>query len=325
DLIKQYGADGIRTGMLFSSPAGNDLLFDEKLCEQGRNFSNKIWNVFRLIKGWEVVEIEQPKEAAIATDWFENQFNLVLKEILENYNKFRISDALLATYKLIWDDFASWYLEIIKPAYGSPIDSKTYHSTIQFLENSLKLLHPVMPFITEEIWQNITPRTKENALIISEFPKEKGFSLDSLEKFKETQELISAIRNVRNKENISLKENLKLLIATKNSELQTSIIAKLANISISFENEIPKNTITIRVNNSEYALLLNEVKNSEEDKQKLLDELNYLEGFLKSVQNKLKNEKFVNNAPQNVLLNERKKEADASTNINLIKERLSSF
>ncbi len=323
DLIKQYGADGIRVGLLLSSSAGNDLLFDENLCLQGRNFSNKIWNVFKLIKSWTPQDIEQPEASKQASEWFGNQFNATLKQINEDFLKFRISDALLASYKLVWDDFASWYLESIKPVYGEPINLKTYKSTVEYLENLMRLLHPFMPFLTEEIWQTIAERKREDALVISSFPKENDFSDVVLSQFKETQELISAIRNNRNKENISPKEIVKFIVPTKEeNNLQTQIIVKLANVEVIFTDQKPENAMVFRLNKTEYALVFNSIGNPEDEKQKLNTELLYLEGFLKSVQNKLSNKRFVANAPENILSIERKKEADAIEKIELIKVRL---
>jgi valyl-tRNA synthetase len=324
DLIKEYGADGVRVGLLLSSSAGNDLLFDEALCLQGRNFANKIWNVFRLIKGWTPQEIEQPKASQQAAEWFDNQFNSALNHINDDFKKFRISDALLTTYKLVWDDFASWYLEIIKPPFGEPIDKKTYDSSVLFLENLMRLLHPFMPFLTEEIWQTLNERKIDDALVISNFPTENTFSTEILNQFKETQELVTAIRNNRSSKSISPKEQLTLIVPNREEyNIQNEIITKLGNVELIFDIGKPENSVVFLVNKTEFALVLNQEQNLEEETQKLQAELDYLEGFLKSVQNKLSNEKFVNNAPPNVLENERKKEADALEKIKLLKKRFS--
>jgi len=328
ELMKQYGADGVRMGMLLSSPAGNDLPFDEELCVQGRNFANKVWNAFRLIKGWEVDEtLGTPEASQFAMDWFEAKFNATLEEIEGNYEKYRISDVLMSVYKLIWDDFCSWYLEAVKPEFGKPIDAKTYQSTIQNLENCLKILHPFMPFLTEEIWQLIEERTPENALIVAAYPELKiGYSMDVIKAFETTSEIISGVRAIRNEKGISPKEQLELY-ATANSleEFNSALVEKLGNVIIKGGETFPEKGFTFRVGTYEFLIPVSENIDLEAEKEKLMKEKEYLEGFLNSVRKKLSNEKFVNGAPEAVVNAERKKEADALAKIAQIEEQLKSF
>lgn len=328
ELMKQYGADGVRMGMLLSSPAGNDLPFDEELCVQGRNFANKVWNAFRLIKGWEVDEtLGTPEASQFAMDWFEAKFNATLEEIEGNYEKYRISDVLMSVYKLIWDDFCSWYLEAVKPEFGKPIDAKTYQSTIQNLENCLKILHPFMPFLTEEIWQLIEKRTPENALIVAAYPELKiGYSMDVIKAFETTSEIISGVRAIRNEKGISPKEQLELY-ATANSleEFNSALVEKLGNVIIKGGETFPEKGFTFRVGTFEFLIPVSENIDLEAEKEKLMKEKEYLEGFLNSVRKKLSNEKFVNGAPEAVVNAERKKEADALAKIAQIEEQLKSF
>lgn len=328
ELMKQYGADGVRMGMLLSSPAGNDLPFDEELCVQGRNFANKVWNAFRLIKGWEVDEtLGTPEASQFAMDWFEAKFNATLEEIEGNYEKYRISDVLMSVYKLIWDDFCSWYLEAVKPEFGKPIDAKTYQSTIQNLENCLKILHPFMPFLTEEIWQLIEERTPENALIVAAYPELKiGYSMDVIKAFETTSEIISGVRAIRNEKGISPKEQLELY-ATANSleEFNSALVEKLGNVIIKGGETFPEKGFTFRVGTFEFLIPVSENIDLEAEKEKLMKEKEYLEGFLNSVRKKLSNEKFVNGAPEAVVNAERKKEADALAKIAQIEEQLKSF
>lgn len=328
ELMKQYGADGVRMGMLLSSPAGNDLPFDEELCVQGRNFANKVWNAFRLIKGWEVDEtLGTPEASQFAMDWFEAKFNATLEEIEGNYEKYRISDVLMSVYKLIWDDFCSWYLEAVKPEFGKPIDAKTYQFTIQNLENCLKILHPFMPFLTEEIWQLIEERTPENALIVAAYPEVKiGYSMDVIKAFETTSEIISGVRAIRNEKGISPKEQLELY-ATANSleEFNSALVEKLGNVIIKGGETFPEKGFTFRVGTYEFLIPVSENIDLEAEKEKLMKEKEYLEGFLNSVRKKLSNEKFVNGAPEAVVNAERKKEADALAKIAQIEEQLKSF
>ena len=327
ELMKQYGADGVRVGMLLSSPAGNDLPFDEELCVQGRNFANKIWNAFRLIKGWEVDEsLETPQENHFAAEWFYSKFNSELKDIEANYEKYRISDVLMAVYKLIWDDFCSWYLEAVKPEFGKPIDRKTYDSTLEYLENCLKVLHPFMPFLTEEIWQLMGERTTEEALIISEYPQVENFWEGVLSQFEVTSEVVSGVRSIRNEKGISPKEKLELFAAESSKEaLNIELIQKLGNVEVQFAEQFPEKGFRFRVGTYEFSVPVTENIDMEAEKEKLEKEKEYLYGFLNSVRKKLTNEKFVSGAPEAVVNAEKKKEADALEKIAQIEEQLKNF
>lgn len=326
-LIEKYGADGVRVGMLFSSPAGNDLLFDSALCEQGRNFSNKIWNALRLIKSWEVQDgLEQPESAKLAVLWFENRFNEALQYINEQYEKFRISEALMATYKLIWDDFCSAYLEIVKPGYEAPIDAETLKHTSQFFKRLLKVLHPFMPFITEEIWHQIEQR--DDDIIVAPWPEVGEIQVEVLKEYKRTAEVISNIRNLRKEKNIANKVSLELHIKlnSEGSNLFDPVLIKLGNISkLDYTDEKVDNAFSFIVNSNEYFVPFNEEIDLEEEINKLKEELEYTKGFLNSVQKKLKNERFVSNAPEKVVENERQKEKDALTKIQVIEQKLIEF
>ena len=324
-LIKDFGADGVRVGLLLSSSAGNDLLFDEALCQQGSGFANKIWNAFRLVKGLNIADIPQPESAKIAIEFFEAKFQKVLSETEDDFNKYRISDALMKIYKLVWDDFCSWLLEMIKPAFGSPIDTKTYNEVIRLFEDCLKLLHPFMPFVTEEIWQQISSRTPQEALIIANYPEEKTFDEGILEEFEFIKEVISGIRTIRKEKNIPFKEEISLYIID-NEHFTTkwnSIIEKLGNVSaISYVEKATEGAISFRVKANEYFIPILDKINVEEEIKKLETELHYAEGFLKSVRAKLSNEKFVNSAPAQVVENERKKESDTLAKIETLTQSL---
>jgi valyl-tRNA synthetase len=328
ELMNKYGADGVRVGMLLSSAAGNDLLFDEELCAQGRNFSNKIWNSFRLIKGWEVADIPQPKSAKIAVDWYKAKFQKVQKEVETSFGQYRISEALMNIYKLIWEDFSSWFLEMVKPAYQQPIDSKTFNAIIELLENNLKVLHPFMPFISEEIWQNIEDRKPNEALIIAEYPKQTSINENLVNEFSFAKEVISEIRAIRKDKNISFKEEIKVFVLNNEnvSPKFDAIIEKMGNLS-TFKTVSEKidGALSFRVKSNEYFIPINVAINVEEEKAKLLEELKYTEGFLLSVQKKLSNERFVNNAPEQVIINERKKEADALAKMETLKASLNNL
>lgn len=329
DLIDQYGADGVRVGLLLSSAAGNDLLFDEELCEQGRNFSTKIWNAFRLVQGWEISEIiEQPEASKIAIDWYQNKFQQVLDEVEKSFENYRLSEALMSIYKLIWDDFSSWYLEMIKPSFGQPIDQKTYDATIAFFESNLKVLHPYMPFLTEEIWQHIKVRTPEEALIIATYPIKEIVYQSIISDFEMASEVISGIRTIRKDKNIPFKETIEIsyLNNDKISNLFHPIIIKMGNLSsINEVTETVDGALSFRVKSNEYFIPLTGSIDVISEIEKLTQELNYTEGFLKSVQAKLSNERFVNNAPEKVLEIERKKEYDALSKIEMIKASLKAF
>ncbi|WP_372768144.1 valine--tRNA ligase [Lutibacter sp.] len=329
ELIEKFGADGVRVGMLLCSAAGNDLLFDEDLVAQGRNFSNKIWNSFRLIKGWEVSDaIEQPKAAKVAIEWYTAKFQQALGELEKSFEQYRISEALMITYKLIWDDFSSWFLEMVKPEYQQPIDAKTYNSVVNFLEDNLKVLHPFMPFLSEEIWQHITDRTPEEALIIAEYPKSKEVNEILIYDFKFASEVISGIRTIRKDRNISFKNTIELLVINNESATNyfDAVIEKLGNItSLTYVSEKVEGALSYRVKSNEYFIPMESDINVEEEKVKLLEELKYIEGFLQSVQKKLSNERFVNSAPEQVIANERNKETDALAKIETIKASLASL
>jgi len=328
-LMEQYGADGVRVGMLLSSPAGNDLMFDEDLCKQGSGFINKIWNAYRLIEGWETSEEKEETEAAtIALQWYQNKFQKTLAEIEDHYSKYRISDALMSTYKLVWDDFCSWFLEIVKPEYNQPISAKTQRVIIAIFEENLKVLHPFVPFISEEIWQHITPRNSEEALIISKWPVLENFDETIIKEFEVASEVISGIRTIRKKKNISFKETIDLSVIN-NDKVSTqfdAVIKKLGNISeYNYISEKIEGALTFRVKSNEYFIPISGVINVEEEIVKLTEELKYTEGFLKSVQGKLKNERFVNSAPEKVVAIEKQKEADALSKIETIKSSLASL
>ncbi|WP_025742329.1 valine--tRNA ligase [Aquimarina pacifica] len=329
DLIDRYGADGIRVGMLLSSPAGNDLMFDENLCDQGSKFVNKIWNAFRLIKGWDVdSSIEQPKASAIALEWYVSRFQEVLVELETNYSKYRISDALMITYKLIWDDFCGWLLEMIKPAYQAPIDAKTYAQVITILEENLKILHPFVPFISEEIWQQITNRTKDEALIVASWPKITSVVTHMIAEFEVASDVVSGIRTIRKEKNIAFKDSIELSILNNENTKETfdPVIAKLGNVSsLTYVTEKVDGALSFRVKSNEYFVPISGAINVEDEIKKLTEELSYTEGFLKSVQKKLQNERFVSNAPEKVIAIERKKEADAEAKIATIKSSLASL
>jgi len=324
ELIEKYGADGIRTGMLFSSPAGNDLPYDEKLVEQGRNFSNKIWNAYRLIDGWEVIEKEETTNQT-AIDWFENRFNQSLTEIADHFDKFRISDALMAVYKLIWDDFCSWYLEMVKPEYQAPIDKKTKDKTIALFENLMKVLHPFMPFITEELWQLLGKRKDGEALMLSEWPQSSSFDIKTIEEASKIFEIVSQIRNVRASKGISPKEAFELTIHTSDPELYTkyeAIISKLANISAIQFGENVANAVSFVVKSDEFFIPLNEKIDLEQERENLQKELDYTLGFLSTVSKKLENDKFVNHAPEAVVAREKKKMEDAISKVKALEDNI---
>lgn len=325
DLIKQYGADGVRTGMLFSSPAGNDLLFDEKLCEQGRNFSNKIWNAFRLVKGWDSSNDSQPQVNTQAVEWFNNRFNKALSEVEDHFSKFRISDALMTIYKLVWDDFCSWYLEWIKPEYGKPIDEQTLNETIASFEKVLKLLHPFMPFITEELWHELGERSTQDAILVSSWPKGSEFSEKVLREADSLFEITASIRNLRNSKGIPLKEQLALTTGAQIDKIVPSL-KKLANLSeITSTNEKPGNAFSFVVGADEFFVPASGQVDIEAERKKLQEELDYTKGFMQSVSKKLENERFVNNAPEQVVAMERKKLEDAEAKIKTLEESIASL
>lgn len=326
DLIDKYGADSIRTGMLFSSQAGNDLPYDEKLIEQGRNFGNKIWNAFRLVKGWTVdSELPVPEGSKLAVQWFESELNQTLAEVQDHFSKFRISDALNSVYKLIWDDFCAQYLEMIKPGFEQPIDLSTYDSTLDFFDRLMRLLHPFMPFISEEIWQNIIERRENDSICIAHFPHAAEFDHALLNDFDILFELVSSIRNLRNAKGISPKTALPLAIRTESTERYnalTPLIEKLANVEgLSYVAGEAEGT-SFRVKSDEFFVNLADELDVEAERENLLRELEYTKGFLDSVMKKLSNERFVANAKGDIVEKERAKQADAEAKIATLTEAL---
>ena len=325
-LMEKYGADGVRVGMLLCSPAGNDLPFDESLCEQGRNFSNKIWNAFRLIKGWEVKDKKQDQASSDAINWFENKLNQTIEDINKSYSQYRISEALMFTYKLIWDDFCSVYLEIIKPEYQKPIDSITYKQSIIFLENILKLLHPFMPFLTEEIWHLIDQR--DNDIIVANWPESNSFNKKLIRSFETTMQVVSGIRNIRKEKNIAKKESLELHII-ENEKLEynlNSIILKLGNLSkLVYSDKKIDQAFSFMVKSNEYFIPLSDNFDKDAELEKLNKDLSYTQGFLKIVESKLSNKKFVDNAPKNLVENEKNKLKDAKEKIRILTEKINSL
>ena len=327
ELIEQFGADGVRMGMMLAAPAGNDILFDEALCEQGRNFNNKIWNAFRLVKGWQVADIEQPEYAKLATEWFDSMLAKTAEEVNDLFGKYRLSEALMAVYKLFWDEFSSWYLEMVKPAYGQPIDKVTYEKTLAFFETLLKLLHPFMPFITEELWQHIYDRQPGESIMTQTLVKDMPYNEALIAQFEAVKEVISGIRTIRLQKNIAQKEVLALEVTGENPVAGFgSVIAKLCNLSEIKQVETKsEGAAAFMVGTTEYAVPLGNLINVEEELKKLEADLKYQEGFLQSVMKKLSNEKFVSKAPANVIEMERKKQADAETKIAALKESIAAL
>ncbi len=324
ELINKYGADGVRVGVLISSPAGNDLPFDSSQCEQGRNFTNKIWNAYRLVDTWSVQEdLAQPESSVRAIEWFDSKLNKELAIINEQYDKFKISEALMTTYKLVWDDFCSWYLEMIKPGYQHPIDAKTLESTKLFFEKLLKILQPFTPFVAEELWHSI--REREEDIVVAEWPELGEVDQDILNKFDVANDVITDIRNIRKKNNIANKVKLELFIK-KNAEIDESfdcVIKKMCNLSV-LDYVIDKviNSNSFIVNQNEFFVPFGDTIDVEAEKTKLNEELNYTKGFLKTVQKKLSNERFVSSAPEQVVASERKKESDALGKIAILEEKI---
>lgn len=329
DLINKYGADGVRVGMLLSSPAGNDLLFDEKLCEQGRNFCNKIWNAFRLVKGWQTDSNLNGEENKVAIEWFEARLNQALAEIEDHFSKYRLSDALMSVYKLVWDDFCSWYLEMVKPGFEQPIDEKTYQKTILFFENLLRIIHPFMPFISEEIWHSIDQRETKDALIVATWPDKQVPDRTTLSQFEVVLDVITNVRNLRNAKQIAKTEKLDLYIKSESFPLYQKfsyIIQKLSNVGeISPTDKKLDGSLSFIIKADEFFVPVKTKIDSAKEKESLLKELEYARGFLASVDKKLKNEKFVNSAPTQVVENEKQKRADAEAKIKTIEESLQNL
>ncbi|MCT4615635.1 MAG: valine--tRNA ligase [Marinifilaceae bacterium] len=327
DLIAKYGADGVRVGMLLCSPAGGDLLFDESLPEQGRNFITKIWNSFRLVKSWNVEQIEQPEYAQIAVKWFEDKLSKTYEVLEQQFAQYRISEALMTIYTLIRDDFSSWYLESVKPAYGQPIDKLTYESTISILERLMQLIHPYTPFVTEEIWQLLSDRKDEESIMVSVLPEFKKYDQNLISEFEKVQEIITNVRNIRKKNNIAFKESLVLDYKnTSHNSTYNALISKMANLSeIKHVDESEKGAISFIVDSVEYFVPLGDMVDIEEEISKIEEELKYTKGFLIGVNKKLSNERFVNNAPEKVVAVEKKKQQDAEAKIKVLEERLASL
>ncbi|WP_297706679.1 valine--tRNA ligase [uncultured Eudoraea sp.] len=327
-LISIFGADAVRVGLLLSSAAGNDLLFDEALCQQGKNFANKIWNAFRLVKGWEIAELPQPEYSLKGIEWYTDRFNQVLVEIEDHFSKYRISEALMAIYKLVWDDFCSWLLEIVKPAYQQPIDQKSYTAIISIFENNLKLLHPFMPFLTEEIWQRISDRKPSEALVIANWPEIESYDSEQIKAFDLAAEVISGIRNIRKEKNIPLKETLELSVLNKEgiTEDWDVVIKKLANVEpINSVHSAVDGALSFRVRSNEYFIPVSGTLDIDAEIKKIREELSYTKGFLQSVHKKLANDRFVNNAPEKVVAMEKKKAEDAEAKIETLEKSLSSL
>jgi len=329
-LIEDYSADAVRAGMmLLSSGAGNDLLFDESKLQQGKAFSNKIINAYRLVSGWEVSdEIAQPESSSIALAWYESKFQSAFSEMEDHFSKYRLSDSLMTVYKLIWDDFCSWLLEMVKPGYQQPIDRKTFDAIIIAFENNIKVLHPFMPFLTEEIWHQISDRKVEEALIVSRYPSVQEIDQEILNHFEIASEVISGIRTVRKQKNIPFKETIKLFVINNinASTLFDSVIKKMGNIEeLTYVTEKMDGALTYRVKSNEYFIPMEGAIDVDAEIEKLSEELKYTEGFLKSVQGKLKNERFVAGAPEQVVANEKRKEADALAKIETLKASLASL
>jgi valyl-tRNA synthetase len=336
-LIEKYGADGVRTGMLFSSPAGNDLPFDEKLCEQGRNFSNKIWNAFRLIQGWETQSTVDYQQSAyisnrLAVTWFKTKMNKVVAETLDHYNKFRMSDALMSTYNLIWDDFCSLYLEMIKPAYvdgkGLPIDQETYDSTLEIFDELMRLIHPWMPFISEEIWQTIRKRNENDSICLAQFPQGGEVNEALLADFELLYEIVSTVRNTRNSKQISPKEALPLAVKTENQaryEILSGLIKKMANVSYIQYVSDKADGMSFVIKGDELTIDLGKNLDIEEEKAALQKDLDYIIGFKNSTEAKLSNERFVQNAKPEIIEKERQKLADAEIKIKALEEALAKL
>ncbi len=327
-LIDKFGADGVRMGMMLSAPAGNDILFDEALCEQGRNFNNKIWNAFRLVKGWEVSDsIEQPEHSRQAIEWFDAQLNSTLAEVKDLFTKFRLNEALMAVYKLFWEDFSALYLEIVKPAYQQPIDRATMDATLGFFDVLLRLIHPFMPFISEELWQHISDREDGESIMYAILPEAKPVDGNALKAMAEAQEIVTAVRNVRASKNIPNRDMLHLQVISDSwSNAYEPVILKLAGVdAIEKVDSKDPTAAAFLIGTTEMAVPLQDNINVAEEIEKLEKELQYTQGFLASVEKKLSNERFVANAPEAVVAAERKKQADAQSKIATLQETLAAL
>ena len=326
-LIEQYGADGVRMGLMLAAPAGNDIPFDDALCEQGRNFNNKIWNAFRLVKGWTVDDtIAQPEASAIAVKWFKMQLDKTIAEVDDSFSKYRLSEAMMAVYKLFWDEFSSWYLEMVKPGYQQPIDKATYEATLGFFDALLRLLHPFMPFITEELWQALEPRKEGESLMVAQMPEVTVADSAYLDAFEIVKEIVGGVRTIRLQKNIPNKDALELQIVGEHNEAFNAVIAKMCNLSSIFKvEEKAAGAVSFLVRTTEYAVPLGNLINVEEELAKLQEELKYQKGFLTSVMKKLGHENFVSKAPAKVIEMEKKKQADAESKIKSIEESIAAL
>ena len=323
DLIERFGADGVRMGMMLSAPAGNDILFDESLCEQGRNFNNKIWNAFRLVKGWTVAEIEQPESAKRAIEWFESRLNQTVAEINDLFDKYRLSEALMAVYKLFWDDFSSWYLEMVKPAYMQPIDATTYNKTLGFFDALLRVLHPFMPFITEELWQALQERTAGESIMVSLMPQVGEVNESVIASFQTTQEIVAGIRTLRLQKNIPNKDTLVLQVLGEHNAVNDSLLVKMGNLSaIEQVSEKEATAMSFMVGVTEYAIPMADRIDVAEELRKMNEEVAYYEKFLQQVMAKLGNERFVANAKPEIVEKERKKKADAENKLAVLRDSI---
>ena len=326
ELIEKFGADGVRMGIMLAAPAGHDIMYDDSLCEQGRNFCNKIWNSFRLIKGWEVEDSEQPESSRLAVEWFDARLNATMAEMADLMGKFRISEALMALYRLFWDEFSSWYLEVIKPAYGKPADKTTYDATIHFFDMQLRLLHPFMPFITEELWQHLAERKEGESIMYAQIPEPSAVNEKLVADFEHLKEVVAGIRTVRKQKQIAQKEPLELHVQAQHDPALDSIIAKMGNISaITVAGEKNPAAAAFIVGKVEYSVPLADKVNVEEEIAKLNKDLEYYTKFLAGVEKKLSNEKFVANAPEAVVAVERKKKSDAEEKLATIRASLAAF
>ena len=327
ELIKTYGADGVRMGLMLAAPAGNDILYDNALCEQGRNFNNKIWNAFRLVKGWNVDEtLPQPQTAAIAVEWFDAQLNRTLEEVKDLFGKYRLSEALMAIYKLFWDEFSSWYLEMVKPAYQQPIDRKTYNATLRYFNAQLRMLHPFMPFITEELWQHLYDRKEGESIMTARMPEPQPVDMEIINRFETTKLVVAGIRTIRLQKGIANKEQLTLQIIGAHDHSNDCILTKMTNLATieTIEEKDPA-AASFRVHATEYAIPMSNAIDVEAELKKLEAELKYAQGFLKTVMGKLGNERFVQNAPEAVVAMERKKKADAEEKIKSLEESIAAL
>ena len=327
ELIKTYGADGVRMGLMLAAPAGNDILYDDALCEQGRNFNNKIWNAFRLVKGWNVDEtLPQPQTAAIAVEWFDAQLNRTLEEVKDLFGNYRLSEALMAVYKLFWDEFSSWYLEMVKPAYQQPIDRKTYDATLRYFDALLRMLHPFMPFITEELWQHLYDRKEGESIMTARMPEPQPVDMEIINRFETTKLVVAGIRTIRLQKGIANKEQLTLQIIGAHDHSNDCILTKMTNLATieTIEEKDPA-AASFRVHATEYAIPMSNAIDVEAELKKLEAELKYAQGFLKTVMGKLGNERFVQNAPEAVVAMERKKKADAEEKIKSLEESIAAL